>query len=315
MRQSTCNTSLVLRKGAWTVQEDMLLKSCIQKHGEGKWHLVPLRAGLNRCRKSCRLRWLNYLRPNIKKGAFGEDEVDLMLRIHRLIGNRWSLIAGRMPGRTANDVKNYWNTHVRSRPKQQKEEPKDVEPSQHTMATIFKPQPRTISKTFNFCQHITTNDTGNLIASSSNDGINNSSNTFTTLVSSPTVSNDKMNGNLITSSPNDGINNLTNTFTMLVSSPIVSNDKINSYLETRNLITSSSNDGIKNLSNAFTKLVSSPRVSNDKMNTYLDDLFDGEENEIDNNLWVGEGLDGLNSMLDLPVDDVVMWDLLQSNQL
>ncbi|KAL8197974.1 hypothetical protein R6Q57_030001 [Mikania cordata] len=250
MRKSTCNTSLVLRKGAWTVQEDMLLKNCIQKHGEGKWHLVPLRAGLNRCRKSCRLRWLNYLRPNIKKGAFGEDEVDLMLRIHRLIGNRWSLIAGRIPGRTANDVKNYWNTHVRSRPKQQKEEPKDVEPSQHTMATIFKPQPRTISKTFNLCQHITTNDTGNLIASSSNDGINNRSNTFTTLVSSPTV-------------------------------------------------------------------------SNDKMNAYLDELFDGREKEIDNDVgWSfggfsneGEGLDGQNSMSNFPVDDLVMWDLLESNQL
>ncbi|CAN0913727.1 Transcription factor MYB113 [Linum grandiflorum] len=77
---------------------------------------------LNRCRKSCRLRWLNYLKPNIKRGEFSEDEVDLITRLHKLLGNRcefvlilWSLIAGRLPGRTANDVKNYWNTHQKKK--------------------------------------------------------------------------------------------------------------------------------------------------------------------------------------------------------
>ena len=47
-----------------------------------------LHAGLNRCRKSCRLRWLNYLKPNIKRGNFAEDEVDLLLMLHKLLGNR-----------------------------------------------------------------------------------------------------------------------------------------------------------------------------------------------------------------------------------
>ncbi|KAM7267950.1 hypothetical protein ACFE04_010116 [Oxalis oulophora] len=105
-------TSLGVRKGAWTAEEDKLLKGCVEKHGEGKWHQVPLRAGLNRCRKSCRLRWLNYLKPNINRGQFKDDEVDLILKLHKLLGNRWSLIAGRLPGRTANDIKNYWNTHL-----------------------------------------------------------------------------------------------------------------------------------------------------------------------------------------------------------
>ncbi|EFH63292.1 hypothetical protein ARALYDRAFT_894282 [Arabidopsis lyrata subsp. lyrata] len=100
-----------LRKGTWTAEEDILLRKCIDKYGEGKWHQVPLRAGLNRCGKGCRLRWLNYLQPSIKRGNFSSDEVDLLLRLHKLLGNRWSLIAGRLPGRTANDVKNYWNTH------------------------------------------------------------------------------------------------------------------------------------------------------------------------------------------------------------
>ncbi|NP_001280759.1 uncharacterized protein LOC103405833 [Malus domestica] len=109
-----CNVNLsVMRKGAWTREEDDLLRQCIEIHGEGKWRQLPNKAGLNTCRKSCRLRWLNYLKPNIKRGDFTEDEVDLTIRLHKLLGNRWSLIAGRLPGRTANDVKNYWNTQLR----------------------------------------------------------------------------------------------------------------------------------------------------------------------------------------------------------
>ncbi|KAE9592031.1 hypothetical protein Lal_00038323 [Lupinus albus] len=100
---------------AWTEEEDHMLKKCIEQYGEGKWHRVPLLAGLNRCRKSCRLRWLNYLRPNIKRGSFGEEEVEMIIELHKLLGNRWSLIAGRLPGRTANDVKNYWNCHLRKK--------------------------------------------------------------------------------------------------------------------------------------------------------------------------------------------------------
>ncbi|KAI4350139.1 hypothetical protein L6164_010648 [Bauhinia variegata] len=94
------------------VHNNLLLKKCIQHYGEGKWHRVPLLAGLNRCRKSCRLRWLNYLRPDIKRGSFAEEEeVELIIKLHKLLGNRWSLIAGR----TANDVKNYWSCHLRAR--------------------------------------------------------------------------------------------------------------------------------------------------------------------------------------------------------
>ncbi|KAJ8447781.1 hypothetical protein Cgig2_015144 [Carnegiea gigantea] len=100
---------------AWTEEEDRLLRECIHRYGEGKWHRIPLLAGLNRCRKSCRLRWFNYLRPNIKRGSFTNEEVEHMIKLHKLYGNRWSLIASRLPGRTANDVKNYWNCHLSKR--------------------------------------------------------------------------------------------------------------------------------------------------------------------------------------------------------
>nr|QSD99678.1 MYB family transcription factor [Melilotus albus] len=137
-----------VRKGAWTYEEDKLLKACINKYGEGKWHLVPQRAGLNRCRKSCRLRWLNYLNPTINRESFSGDEVDLILRLHKLLGNRWSLIAARLPGRTANDVKNYWHTHLRKKVISRKEEKKEQENlPKETMKTheVIKPQPRTFS--------------------------------------------------------------------------------------------------------------------------------------------------------------------------
>ncbi|PRQ38602.1 putative transcription factor MYB-HB-like family [Rosa chinensis] len=80
-----------LRKGAWTKEEDHLLRKCIEKHGEGRWHKIPLQAGLKRCRKSCRMRWLNYLKPTIKRGEFEDDEVDLMIRLYKLLGNRQGL--------------------------------------------------------------------------------------------------------------------------------------------------------------------------------------------------------------------------------
>ncbi|XVE72208.1 hypothetical protein DITRI_Ditri11bG0020800 [Diplodiscus trichospermus] len=139
---------LGIRKGAWTEEEDILLRKCIETYGEGKWHLIPSRAGLNRCRKSCRLRWLNYLKPNIKRGHFADDEVDLIIRLQKLLGNRWSLIAGRIPGRTANDVKNYWNTHLLKKlntysNKESKPKPDQIPSKPKT--DVIKPRPRTLS--------------------------------------------------------------------------------------------------------------------------------------------------------------------------
>ncbi|KAM3712755.1 hypothetical protein ACB098_01G206400 [Castanea mollissima] len=114
MGRRPCFPKGVIR-GAWSAWEDNILKNYIKIHGEGKWTDLPQRAGLRRCGKSCRLRWLNYLRPDIKRGNFSEDEEDLIIKLHKLLGNSWSLIARRLPGRTDNEIKNYWNTILSKR--------------------------------------------------------------------------------------------------------------------------------------------------------------------------------------------------------
>ncbi|GFP90588.1 transcription factor wer [Phtheirospermum japonicum] len=104
-----------LNRGAWTADEDRKLAEAIAINGAKQWTTIAAKAELNRCSKSCRLRWMNYLRPNIKRGAMSDQEEDLIIRLQKLLGNRWSLIAGRLPGRTDNEIKNYWNCHLSKR--------------------------------------------------------------------------------------------------------------------------------------------------------------------------------------------------------
>ncbi|KAF7805880.1 transcription factor MYB102-like [Senna tora] len=115
MGRAPCCDKNGLKKGPWTPEEDTKLIQYIQAHGAANWRTLPKNAGLERCGKSCRLRWTNYLRPDIKRGRFSFEEEEIIIQLHSMLGNKWSAIASRLPGRTDNEIKNYWNTHIRKR--------------------------------------------------------------------------------------------------------------------------------------------------------------------------------------------------------
>ncbi|KAF6136737.1 hypothetical protein GIB67_020059 [Kingdonia uniflora] len=125
MGRAPCCDKANVKKGPWSPEEDEKLKSYIEKNGTGgNWIALPQKIGLKRCGKSCRLRWLNYLRPNLKHGGFSEEEDNIICNLYISIGSRWSIIAAQLPGRTDNDIKNYWNTRLKKKllGKQRKEQ-------------------------------------------------------------------------------------------------------------------------------------------------------------------------------------------------
>ncbi|CAK9142990.1 unnamed protein product [Ilex paraguariensis] len=104
-----------LRKGPWLEEEDEILTATVALLGERRWDALAKASGLSRSGKSCRLRWMNYLRPNLKHGQISAEEQQIILQLHELWGNKWSRIAQRLPGRTDNEIKNYWKSNLRKK--------------------------------------------------------------------------------------------------------------------------------------------------------------------------------------------------------
>ncbi|TKW36069.1 hypothetical protein SEVIR_2G415900v4 [Setaria viridis] len=128
MARRTSGPKKKLRRGLWSPEEDEKLMNHIAKYGHGCWSSVPKLAGLERCGKSCRLRWINYLRPDLKRGAFSQEEEDLIIHLHSMLGNKWSQIAAQLPGRTDNEVKNFWNSYIKKKLRQ-----RGIDPDTHKL--------------------------------------------------------------------------------------------------------------------------------------------------------------------------------------
>ncbi|GKV16960.1 hypothetical protein SLEP1_g27522 [Rubroshorea leprosula] len=139
------------RKGPWTPEEDKLLAEYVNLHGEGRWSSVSRCAGLNRSGKSCRLRWVNYLRPGLKRGQITPQEEGIIIELHALWGNKWSTIARYLPGRTDNEIKNYWRTHFKKEKSSQKKEKRKAQvlkqKQQHPQAKPIEHTSRVLSYT------------------------------------------------------------------------------------------------------------------------------------------------------------------------
>uniref|UniRef100_J3NAD3 Uncharacterized protein n=1 Tax=Oryza brachyantha TaxID=4533 RepID=J3NAD3_ORYBR len=124
-----------MRKGPWTEQEDLQLVCTVRLFGERRWDFIAKVSGLNRTGKSCRLRWVNYLHPGLKHGRMSPQEEHLIIELHARWGNRWSRIARRLPGRTDNEIKNYWRTHMR---KKAQERRTDMSPSSSSSSLTYQ---------------------------------------------------------------------------------------------------------------------------------------------------------------------------------
>eukprot|EP01018_Ginkgo_biloba_P008993 Gb_03994 [translate_table: standard] len=140
MGHHCCNKQKV-KRGLWSPEEDEKLIRYVTAYGHGCWSAVPKQAGLQRCGKSCRLRWINYLRPDLKRGSFSLQEERIIIDVHRILGNRWAQIAKHLPGRTDNEVKNFWNSCIKKKLLAQGIDPKTHRALSEQTRKLDRPSP------------------------------------------------------------------------------------------------------------------------------------------------------------------------------
>ncbi|EOA18235.1 hypothetical protein CARUB_v10006727mg [Capsella rubella] len=146
-----------MKKGEWTDDEDRKLAAYVKEHGSGHWGSLAKKAGLKRCGRSCRLRWMNYLSPDIKRGKFSPHEEQQIFKFHALIGNRWAVIAKHIPNRTDHDIKNYWNSRLKKRLAKERikpattHEPAAIITVEATSTSTTSPSPTLSTTSSSFC--------------------------------------------------------------------------------------------------------------------------------------------------------------------
>ncbi|XP_028791705.1 transcription factor MYB14-like isoform X2 [Neltuma alba] len=174
MGRAPCCQKVGLKRGPWTPEEDQILINHVNKYGHSNWRALPKLAGLLRCGKSCRLRWINYLKPDIKRGNFTPEEEDAIIKLHEMLGNKWSAIAAKLPGRTDNEIKNVWHTHLKKRlPQNQQNHPQTKrKPKQKEQHAVTENRPLSPSHSSDVST-LTTNNDNSITTSSPATNVNN----------------------------------------------------------------------------------------------------------------------------------------------
>ena len=102
-------------KRPWTTEEDAAVLRLVGEHGPKGWSTIASQIE-GRVGKQCRERWQNHLDPSVSKAPWSAEEEQELLRLHKVIGNKWVEIANHMPGRTDSSVKNQFHKLTYHRP-------------------------------------------------------------------------------------------------------------------------------------------------------------------------------------------------------
>ncbi|OMJ73975.1 hypothetical protein SteCoe_27223 [Stentor coeruleus] len=101
----------------WTKEEDLMLRDLTEGFGGRNWKKISsslkIFYNITRTPKQCSERWKNYLNGSLKRSEFSHMEIEKMLSLHMEYGNKWSKIANFLPGRSSNQIKNYFHSTIR----------------------------------------------------------------------------------------------------------------------------------------------------------------------------------------------------------
>jgi hypothetical protein len=116
----------------WTLHEDNQLRRLVDEFGHRKWSFIASKMH-GRRGKQCRDRWLNHLKPDIRRGEWTAEEERILVEGHRMLGTRWAALAKLLPGRPENAIKNHWHATLRCKWAQRGGRISELQAYQHSL--------------------------------------------------------------------------------------------------------------------------------------------------------------------------------------